>query len=134
MRGLVAQSHQDLPLELRHVEGGGSLDEEIDFDPGCKMDEIAARTLTDGPGHGLFIDIERSRQGLDETADAILAEVHHEIHVVSLAGDAVDRARVRAAEMVRNPESIQGLEHEEGHSKPFGVARCHRPEGTVRGP
>jgi hypothetical protein len=51
----------------------------------------------------LFIDVELAAERLDQIGDALLGQVHHEVDVVGLAGNAVDRAGVRPAQVIGDP-------------------------------
>jgi len=85
------------------------LDEEIEI----------ARIRVEPAGRG---GPEEQRSSITFACSSTSRSIGRFLRPHSTARPARYRARVRAAEVVRDPE------HEEGHSKAFGIARCHRPE------
>lgn len=80
------------------------------------------------PRYRLFVDVEPGSKGLNQSRDATRVQIHHEIHVVGLTGNAVDGARERPAEVIGNSEPVQDFEHEKCDAEAFRIGGTHRPD------
>jgi hypothetical protein len=119
-------------VKLLFVEGLATLDEEIDFEGGREMDEVhrgATRHRLENP---LFVEIEVLLQALDENRNSCRRQVDDEVGIPRLARNAVDRAGVRAAEMVRDAQVVQRLQHLEERGDRRRIA--HRSRSLCNGP